>query len=190
MFNTGVQRPVFWPGLVIVVAGGVLGWLVAGMPGGLDLPEKTELNVVGGGSVTPEFLTMLIGLTVYTAAYIAEIVRGGLQAVPRGQHEAADAIGLSFFQKQRKIILPQALRMVIPPLVGNFIGLFKSTTLVVVIGLFDLLNSAKAALTDLNWRGFSIELYIFTAAVYFVFCYSMSKYSQSLERDLNKGTRR
>lgn len=80
--------------------------------------------------------------------------------------------------------------MVIPPLVGNFIGLFKSTTLVVVIGLFDFLNSAKAALTDLNWRGFSIELYLFTAAIYFLFCYSMSKYSQSLERDLNKGNRR
>ncbi|BBK43838.1 amino acid ABC transporter permease [Allostella vacuolata] len=137
-----------------------------------------------------KLLRAQVGLILFEAAYIAEIVRGGLQAVPRGQHEAADSLGLSFFQKQRKIVLPQALRMVIPPLVGNFIGLFKSTTLVIVIGLFDLLNSAKAALTDLNWRGFSIELYIFTAAIYFIFCYSMSKYSQALERDLNKGTRR
>ncbi|BBK36036.1 amino acid ABC transporter permease [Allostella sp. ATCC 35155] len=137
-----------------------------------------------------KLLRAQVALILFEAAYIAEIVRGGLQAVPRGQHEAADAIGLSFFQKQRKIILPQALTMVIPPLVGNFIGLFKSTTLVVVIGLFDFLNSAKAALTDLNWRGFSIELYLFTAAIYFLFCYSMSKYSQSLERDLNKGNRR
>ncbi|MCC7276017.1 MAG: amino acid ABC transporter permease [Alphaproteobacteria bacterium] len=137
-----------------------------------------------------KLLRAQVGIILFEAAYIAEIVRGGLQAVPRGQHEAADSLGLSYFNKQRMIVLPQALRMVIPPLVGNFIGLFKSTTLVIVIGLFDLLNSAKAALTDLNWRGFSIELYIFTAAIYFIFCYSMSKYSQALERDLNKGTRR
>lgn len=137
-----------------------------------------------------KLLRAQVGIILFEGAYMAEIVRGGLQAVPRGQHEAADSLGLSFFQKQRKIVLPQALRMVIPPLVGNFIGLFKGTTLVIVIGLFDLLNSAKAALTDLHWRGFSIELYLVTAAIYFIFCYSMSKYSQSLERDLNKGTRR
>ena len=137
-----------------------------------------------------KLLRAQVGIILFEAAYMAEIVRGGLQAVPRGQHEAADSLGLSYFQKQRKIVLPQALRMVIPPMVGNFIGLFKDTTLVIIIGLFDLLNSAKVALTDLNWRGFSIELYLFTAAIYFVFCYSMSKYSQALERDLNKGTRR
>ena len=94
LFATGVLRPSFWPGVLIVLAGGVLGWLIGGAPGGLDVPEKTELNVVGGGAVTPEFLTMLIGLTIYTASYIAEIVRGGIQAVPFGQHEAAAALGL------------------------------------------------------------------------------------------------
>ncbi len=146
----------------------------------LFLPEGVNID---------KLLRAQAGIILFEAAYMAEIVRGGLQAIPRGQHEAADSLGLSYFQKQRKIVLPQALRMVIPPMVGNFIGLFKGTTLVIIIGLFDLLNSAKMALTDLNWRGFSIELYIFTAAIYFVFCYSMSKYSQSLERDLNKGTR-
>ena len=142
------------------------------------------------GVTIDKLLRAQVGLILFEAAYIAEIVRGGLQAVPRGQFEAADSLGLSFFQKQVKIVMPQALRMVIPPLVGNFIGLFKSTTLVIVIGLFDLLNSAKAALADLGWRGFAIELYLFTAAIYFLFCYSMSKYSQSLERKLNKGNRR
>ena len=163
MFNTGVQRPVFWPGLVIVVAGGVLGWLVAGMPGGLDLPEKTELNVVGGGSVTPEFLTMLIGLTVYTAAYIAEIVRGGIQSVPFGQHEAAAALGLSRGQEVRLVQLPQALRVIIPPLTSQYLNLTKNSSLAVAVGYPDLVSISN---TSLNQTGRAIECISLVMACY------------------------
>lgn len=163
MFNTGVQRPVVWPGLVIVVAGGVLGWLVAGMPGGLDLPEKTELNVVGGGSVTPEFLTMLIGLTVYTAAYIAEIVRSGIQSVPFGQHEAAAALGLSRGQEVRLVQLPQALRVIIPPLTSQYLNLTKNSSLAVAVGYPDLVSISN---TSLNQTGRAIECISLVMACY------------------------
>jgi len=142
------------------------------------------------GVTVDKLLRAQVGFILFEAAYLAEIVRGGLQAIPKGQYEAADSLGLSYWQKQRKIILPQALTTVIPPLVNNFIGAFKATTLVIVIGLFDFLNSAKAALVDLDWRGFAIELYLFVSAIYFIFCYSMSKYSQYLERELNRGHRR
>jgi len=99
-------------------------------------------------------------------------------------------LGLSYWQLMRKIILPQALKIVIPPLVGIFISLFKDTSLVVIIGIFDLTLAAKAALTDPAWRGFSIEAYVFISLIYFVFCYSMSKYSRALEQRLNTGHQR
>ena len=117
-------------------------------------------------------------------------VRGGLQAIPKGQHEGAMALGLGKAQALGLIILPQALKIVIPPLVGIFIAMFKDTSLVVVIGIYDLTQAAKAALVDQAWRGFSAELYIFIAILYFVFCYSMSKYSQSLEKRLATGYKR
>jgi general L-amino acid transport system permease protein len=113
-----------------------------------------------------------------------------LQAIPKGQFEGADSLGLSYWQQMRLIVLPQALKIVIPPLVGLFIALFKDTSLVVIIGIFDLTQAAKAALTDQAWRGFSVEVYIFISAIYFVFCYSMSKYSQSLEKRLATGHER
>ncbi len=163
MFNTGVQRPVFWPGLAILVAGGVVGWLVAGMPGGLDLPEKTELNVVGGGSVTPEFLTMLVGLTIYTASYIAEIVRGGIQSVPFGQHEAAAALGLSRGNEVRLVQLPQALRVIIPPLTSQYLNLTKNSSLAVAVGFPDLVSISN---TSLNQTGRAIECISLVMACY------------------------
>lgn len=126
---------------------------------------------------------VLVAYTLFTAAYMAEVIRGGLQAMPRGQYEAAEALGLSYWQKMRLIILPQALTITIPSQVNTFIGLFKDTTLVVVIGVFDFFTTLRAALGDSNWLGFATEAYLFAAGVYFVLCFAMSKYSQKLERD-------
>jgi general L-amino acid transport system permease protein len=131
-------------------------------------------------------LRALAGLMVFYAAYLAEVVRGGLQAIPRGQYEAADALGLTYWQKTRLIVLPQALRIAIPPLVNTFISAFKDTTLVTIVGLFDLLTTAGNAITDPAWRGFYIEAYVFIGAIYFVGCYFMSRYSRSLEESLGR----
>ena len=134
-------------------------------------------------------LRVLIGVTLFTAAYIAEAVRGGLQAVPRGQYEGAMAMGLGYWQMMRLIILPQALRISIPSLVNTSIGLFMDTTLVAIVGLYDFLNIVKASTKDQNWLGLSMEGYVFAAAVYWVFCFGMSRYSRYLERKLAQGRR-
>ena len=132
---------------------------------------------------------VLVAYTLFTAAYMAEVVRGGLQAMPRGQYEAADAIGLSYWKKMRLVILPQALTVTIPSQVNTFIGLFKDTTLVVVIGVFDFFTTLRAALGDPNWLGFPTEAYLFAAGVYFILCFAMSRYSMSLEKSLRPGSR-
>jgi general L-amino acid transport system permease protein len=142
------------------------------------------------GTTIDKFLRALVAVTIFAAAYIAEIIRGGLQSLPKGQFEAADAMAFSYPQKTLLIILPQALRVVIPPLINTFIGFFKDTSLVLIIGIFDFLNTAKAALVDPKWAGFPSEVYLFAAFVYFCFCFSMSRYSKYLEIELNKGTRR
>jgi general L-amino acid transport system permease protein len=142
------------------------------------------------GTTIDKLLRAQIAIILFAAAYLAEIIRGGLQAIPKGQFEAADALGLGYWQKTRLIILPQALTMVIPPLVNTFIGTFKDTSLVIIIGVFDLLNTANNSLNDRNWSGFYWEAYIFIGLVYWSFCFFMSKYSQYLERDLNKVRRR
>jgi general L-amino acid transport system permease protein len=142
------------------------------------------------GTTIDKLLRAQIAFILFSAAYLAEIVRGGLQAIPKGQSEAADTLGLSYWQKTRMIIVPQALAMVIPPLVNTFIGTFKDTSLVLVIGLFDLLSTASVSLSDASWRGFYREAYIFVGLIYWCFCFFMSKYSQYLERDLNKARRR
>ena len=147
----------------------------------LFLPEGVNLN---------DLICAQIAMILFSAAYFAEVVRGGLQAIPRGQYEAADALGLSYAQSMRKIVLPQALTHVIPPLANTCIGIFKDTSLVVLIGLFDLLGAAKAALADPAWHGFPAEVYLFAAAIYFVFCYGMSLYSRRLEAELAKGAAR
>ncbi|WP_366654397.1 amino acid ABC transporter permease [Fodinicurvata sp. EGI_FJ10296] len=131
-----------------------------------------------------------IGMIMFASAYLAEVVRGGLQAIPGGQYEAADSLGLGYWQKMRLIVLPQALKISIPPIVNTFIGFFKDTSLVIIIGLFDLVGAAKSALTDPSWRGFYKEAYFFIAVIYFIFCYFMSWYSQYLERTLNRDVRR
>jgi general L-amino acid transport system permease protein len=141
------------------------------------------------GVTIDKLLRAQVAFILFAAAYLAEIIRGGLQAIPRGQYEAAASLGLGYWRTTRLIVLPQSLAMVIPPLVNSFIGGFKNTTLVIIIGLFDLLGAANAALTDANWQGFYIEAYVFTAAIYWTFCFFMSRYSQMLEREFNKGRR-
>ncbi|WP_331776002.1 amino acid ABC transporter permease [Sulfurospirillum sp. 1612] len=132
-----------------------------------------------------KLLRALIGITLFQAAYIAEIVRGGLQSIPSGQYEAADAIGLSYWQKMILVILPQALKVAIPNLVGSFIALFQDTTLVLIIGLFDLLAMVQLTSSDSKWLGFETEGYVFVTILFWVFCYSMSVYSRSLEKRFN-----
>lgn len=141
------------------------------------------------GFTVDKLLRAQIAFILFAAAYLAEVIRGGLQAIPTGQIEAADALGLGYWQRIRLIVLPQALTLVIPPLVNTFIGTFKDTSLVIIIGLFDLLGTVNAALADAQWQGFSIEAYVVAAAIYFSFCFFMSRYSQMLEREFSLSRR-
>jgi general L-amino acid transport system permease protein len=134
-----------------------------------------------------KLLRAQLAMILFAAAYLAEAVRGGLQAIPRQQDEAARALGLNYWQRTRFVILPQALRVAIPPLVNTFIGFFKDTSLVVIIGLFDFLTTIKVALGEPAWAGFGVEAYLFAAAGYFLFCYPMSRYSQTLEQQRAPG---
>lgn len=132
-------------------------------------------------------LRVLVGITLFSAAYTAEVIRGGLQAVPKGQIEAAATLGLSYWQTQRKIVLPQALAMVVPGIMNNFISVFKDTSLVTIVSLYELTGAMGLALnSDADWRPFIIEGYIFIALIYFVFCFSMSRYSTWVEKQVNK----
>jgi general L-amino acid transport system permease protein len=149
----------------------------------LFLPEGTSFD---------KLLRALIGVTLFSAAYMAEVVRGGLQAIPKGQTEAAQALGLTYWQGMGLIILPQALKLVIPGIVNTFIGLFKDTTLVGIIGLFDLLLIIQAANTDQKWVAPQTHpTGLFTAAaIFWIFCFSMSRYSMFMERKLDTGHKR
>jgi general L-amino acid transport system permease protein len=134
---------------------------------------------------------VLVGITLFQTAYMAEVIRGGLQAIPKGQVEAAATLGLSYWQTQRKIVLPQALAMVVPGIMNSFIAIFKDTSLVIIVSLYELTGSLKIALSsDSDWRAFHIEGYLFIAAIYFLFCFSMSRYSAWVERQVNKGKQR
>ena len=144
----------------------------------LFLPEGVTIDKV---------LRAQVAIILFTAAYIAEVVRGGLQAMPRGQFEAADSIGLTYNQTMRLIILPQALKIVIPPTVGILLSAFKDTSLVVIIALYDVLKTTKVTLSNPKWTGFSTEAYIFLAVLYFICCYAMSSYSRKLEKELHTG---
>src|SRR5207248_11412694 len=136
-----------------------------------------------------KLLRAQVAIILFAGAYLAEVVRGGLQALPKGQAEGADALGLSYWQKTALIVLSQALRLVIPPLVNTFIGFFKDTSLVLIIGIFDLLTSGKVALTDPPWQSFSTEVYLLLAVIYIAFCFAMSKCSRGLERELSRAER-
>jgi general L-amino acid transport system permease protein len=160
---TGIAKPSFFPGLGLFILGGVIGWLAGGMPSELDIPEITEISVVGGGSVTPEYLTVLIGLTVYTSGYIAEVVRAGIQSVSFGQHEAAVALGLKRTQELRLIQLPQAMRVIIPPLTSQYLNLIKNSSLAVAVGYPDLVSISSTAL---NQTGRAIECIALVMLIY------------------------
>ncbi|MGD8429559.1 MAG: amino acid ABC transporter permease [Ectothiorhodospiraceae bacterium] len=134
-----------------------------------------------------KLLRALIGITLFQSAYMAEVIRGGLQAIPKGQYEAADALGLSYWKKMGLIVLPQALKLVIPGIVNTFIELFKDTTLVLIIGLFDILGTVQSTIIDPAWHNVATEGYVFVAFCFWIFCYGMSRYSQALERKLHTG---
>ncbi|WP_375737487.1 amino acid ABC transporter permease [Pseudomonas boanensis] len=166
----------FWRGVPLIT---VLFMSSVMLP--LFLPEGLSFD---------KLLRALIGVILFQSAYIAEVVRGGLQAIPKGQYEAAAAMGLGYWRMMGLVILPQALKLVIPGIVNTFIALFKDTSLVIIIGLFDLLNSIKQATTDPTWLGMATEGYVFAALVFWIFCFGMSRYSMSLERKLDTGHKR
>jgi general L-amino acid transport system permease protein len=139
------------------------------------LPPGTNFDIV---------LRVIIMVTLFAAAYMAETIRGGLAALPKGQYEAADSLGLDYWKAQRLIIMPQALKISIPGIVNNFIGLFKDTTLVAFIGIYDIMGLTNAIRADTSWHGIYWELYIFVGLVFFVCCFGMSQYSQYLEQKL------
>jgi general L-amino acid transport system permease protein len=168
----------FWRGVPLIT---VLFMSSVMLP--LVLPEGTQFD---------KLLRCLIGVALFSAAYMAEVVRGGLQAIPRGQYEGAMALGISYWKMMGLIVLPQALKMVIPGIVNTFIGLFKDTTLVLIIGLFDLLGIIQLNFTDPVWITpvTSHTGYVFAAMVFWVFCFSMSRYSIFMENRLHTGHKR
>lgn len=148
----------------------------------LFMPEGVKIDVL---------IRVLAGITLFAAAYMAEVIRGGLQAIPKGQLEAAATLGLSYWQTQRKIVLPQALAMVVPGIMNNFISIFKDTSLVTIVSLYELTGAMSLALnSDADWRPFKVEAYLFIAAIYFFFCFAMSRYSLWVEKQVNKGRAR
>ena len=144
------------------------------------------------GVTFDKLLRALIGVALFSSAYMAEVIRGGLQAIPKGQYEAANAMALTFWQGTRLVIMPQALKLVIPGIVNTFIGLFKDTSLVLIIGLFDLLGIVQQNMNDQNWISPATPAtgFVFAAFVFFIFCFSMSRYSAYMERRLDTGHKR
>jgi general L-amino acid transport system permease protein len=144
----------------------------------LFMPEGIEVS---------KLVRALLAISLFIAAYLSEIIRGGIQTLGPGQKEAAAALGLGYWHTVLLIQLPQALVATLPPMVSLFIGLFKSTSLVMTIGIFDLLNAAKSAVAEPAWQGFGTEAYLFAAAIYFSFCLAMSRYGLHLERETHRG---
>ena len=165
----------FWRGVPLIT---VLFMSSVMLP--LFMPEGVTLDKI----VRP-----LIGVALFSTAYMAEVVRGGLQAIPKGQYEGAMALGLSYWKMMGLIIMPQALKLVIPGIVNTFIGLFKDTTLVLIIGLFDFLGMIQSSFTDASWSTpvQSLTGYLFAALIYWIFCFAMSRYSIYTERRLHTG---
>ena len=153
----------FWVPVVIFLACGVAGWLLGGAPTDMNMPIRGDFAIENGGSLTPEFLALLIGLTMYTAAFVAEVVRGGIQAVPQGQAEAASALGLSQGQSMRLVMLPQALRVIIPPMTNQYLNLTKNSSLAVAIGYPDVVSIAN---TSINQTGRAVECIALIMLVY------------------------
>ena len=161
--QTGQPRPVFWPGIGLMLAGALVGWVAGGAPMAWSVPAPHEFSVEGGSSLTPEFLAVLLGLTLYTASYIAEVVRAGIASVPRGQTEAASALGLAKGYQMRLVVLPQALRVIIPPMTNQFLNLTKNSSLAVAIGYPDVVSISNTAI---NQTGRAIECISIIMLVY------------------------
>jgi general L-amino acid transport system permease protein len=160
---TGRVRSMFWAPLAVVLLGGLLGWLVGGAPMELNIPTKGEFAIEHGGALTPEFLAVLLGLTFYTSAFVAEVVRAGIQSVSGGQGEAAAALGLNRGQQMRLVMLPQALRVIIPPLTSQYLNLTKNSSLAVAIGYPDVVSISNTAL---NQTGRAVECISIVMLVY------------------------
>ena len=160
---TGRIRSMFWVPLLIVLLTGLFGWLAGGAPFEFDAPVKGDFSIEKGGALTPEFLSVLLGLTVYTAAFVAEVVRSGIQSVSRGQAEASAALGLSQSHTMQLVMLPQALRVIIPPMTNQFLNLTKNSSLAVAIGYPDVVSIANTAL---NQTGRAVECIAIVMLVY------------------------
>jgi general L-amino acid transport system permease protein len=160
---TGRLKSMFWVPLCIILVLGFVGWLAGGAPMQFNSPIKGDFSIENGGSLTPEFLSVLIGLTVYTAAFIAEVVRAGISSVSRGQGEAAAALGLNQGQTMQLVMLPQALRVIIPPMTNQFLNLTKNSSLAVAIGYPDVVSIANTAL---NQTGRAVECIAIVMLVY------------------------
>jgi general L-amino acid transport system permease protein len=160
---TGQVRSMFWVPVAIVLAVGILGWLVGGAPSQFAVPTKGEFAIEGGGALTPEFMAVLLGLTLYTAAFVAEVVRSGISSVARGQSEAAQALGLAKGQEMQQVLLPQALRVIIPPMTNQFLNLTKNSSLAVAIGYPDVVSISNTAL---NQTGRAVECIALIMLVY------------------------
>ena len=161
--RTGVPRSLFWVPIGIVIGFGVLGWLIGGAPSEFNMPIQGEFAIENGGALTPEFLSVLLGLTIYTAAFVAEVVRGGIQSVALGQTEAASALGLGRGQTMRLVTLPQALRVIIPPITNQYLNLTKNSSLAVAIGYPDVVSIANTAI---NQTGRAVECIAIIMVVY------------------------
>ena len=161
--RTGVPRSLFLVPIGIVIGFGVLGWLIGGAPSEFNMPKQGEFAIENGGALTPEFLSVLLGLTIYTAAFVAEVVRGGIQSVALGQTEAASALGLSRGQTMRLVTLPQALRVIIPPITNQYLNLTKNSSLAVAIGYPDVVSIANTAI---NQTGRAVECIALIMLVY------------------------
>lgn len=144
------------------------------------------------GTSIDKFLRAVIGVSLFASAYMAEVIRGGLQAIPKGQFEGADSLGLSYWQKMRLIVMPQAVKLVIPGIVNTFIGMFKDTSLVSIISMYDLLGIVRSSFADAKWVSAVTPLtgLIFAGFVFWIFCFSMSRYSSFIERHLDTGHKR
>jgi len=161
--SDGRVRSLFWAPMAVLLACGVLGWLAGGAPLATNFPVRGEFAIEHGGALTPEFLALLVGLTTYTAAFVAEVVRGGIQSVSLGQAEAASALGLSQGQSMRLVMLPQALRVIIPPMTNQYLNLTKNSSLAVAIGYPDVVSIANTAI---NQTGRAVECIALIMVVY------------------------
>ncbi len=160
---TGKIRPVLWVSPALVAGGAVIGWLAGGAPWQWMIPVKNEVQVEGGGALSPEYMALLLGLVLYTSAFVAEVVRGGIASVAAGQHEASASLGLPARLSMRLVILPQALRVIIPPMTNQFLNLTKNSSLAVAIGYPDVVSIAN---TSLNQSGRAVECIVIIMAVY------------------------